>query len=78
MVVLNWLISFGVINYHNNFVSMIGEFLFKLTEPVLAPLRRWLPSLGRVDISPFVLILGIYFVRQVLYRLVMRILAIGA
>lgn len=64
--ILTWLVHFGVINTRNQFVSMIGEFLWRITEPALRPIRRFMPNLGGIDISPIILILVIYFVRDIL------------
>jgi len=64
--VLSWLIAFNVVNTRNQFVAAIAEFLFRITEPVLAPIRRSLPSLGGLDISPIVLILIIMFIQRVI------------
>lgn len=65
-VVLSWLISFNVINTHNRFVYVLSDILYRATEPVLRPLRRVLPNLGGLDISPLVLVLLIFFVRNLL------------
>ena len=51
--VFSWLYAFNVVNPSNQFVGMIGSFLFKATEPALRPIRRFLPDLGGLDISPF-------------------------
>ena len=64
--ILSWLIAFNVVNTRNQFVSAIAEFLFRITEPVLAPIRRMLPSLGGLDLSPIVLILIIMFLQKVI------------
>ena len=64
--ILSWLVHFGVINTRNQFVSMIGEFLWRITEPALRPIRRFMPNLGGIDISPIILILIIYFARDLL------------
>ncbi len=61
--VFSWLYAFNVVNPGNQFVGMIGEFLYKATEPALRPIRRILPDLGGLDISPIILILLIYFIR---------------
>ncbi|NJM34071.1 MAG: YggT family protein [Rhodomicrobium sp.] len=66
--ILSWLIAFNVINRHNQFVYMIADSLYRLTEPALKPIRRNLPDLGGIDISPVVLILGLIFVRDVVIR----------
>ena len=71
-VILSWLLSFGVINSHNPFVSNVGHFLFKVTEPVLAPIRKVLPDFGGIDLSPILLILAIYFIQDFLHRLVVK------
>lgn len=72
-VILGWLEQFNVINRYNNFVYGLHTFLFRIVEPALAQIRRFLPNLGAVDISPLVLILLIYFVEGVLYQLVPRL-----
>ena len=64
--ILSWLVHFGVLNTRNQVVSMIGEFLWKVTEPALRPIRRFMPNLGGIDISPIILILVIYFAQMVL------------
>lgn len=65
-VILSWLVAFNVVNTRNRFVYLVGDFTHRLTEPALAPIRRFMPDLGGVDISPVVLILLLYFVRRVL------------
>lgn len=65
-VIMSWLVNFNVINRQNRFVNMIGEFLHKITEPVLAPIRRFLPNFGGLDISPIVLILLLLFLQRLL------------
>ena len=70
--VLSWLIAFNVVNTHNRFVAMIADALWRLTEPVLAPIRRILPSLGGLDLSPVVLILLLIFLRNLLAELFLR------
>jgi YggT family protein len=64
--ILSWLVHFGVVNTRNQLVSMIGEFLWRLTEPALRPIRRFVPSFGGVDISPIVLILALLFFQMVI------------
>ncbi|HEY5598411.1 MAG TPA: YggT family protein [Kiloniellales bacterium] len=64
--VLSWLVHFGVVNTRNQFVSMIGEFLWRLSEPALRPIRRYVPRFGGVDISPIILILALLFVQMVI------------
>ncbi len=67
-VVLSWLVAFNVVNTQNRFVYIVGDFLHRATEPALRPIRRVLPNFGGMDISPVVLILGLYFVRVLLIR----------
>lgn len=64
--ILSWLVAFNVVDLHNQFVSTVGNFLDRLTEPMLRPIRRVVPHFGNVDISPVILILVIYFIRSVL------------
>ena len=72
-VVLSWLVAFNVVNTRNRFVYLVGDFLYRITEPALAPIRRLLPSMGGMDLSPVVLILGLYFARVLLLRDIMPI-----
>jgi YggT family protein len=67
--VLSWLIAFNVVNTRNQVVAMIADTLYRLTEPVLAPIRRILPNLGGIDLSPVVLILLLVFARNLLFEL---------
>jgi YggT family protein len=67
-VILSWLIAFNVINRHNQFVYMIADSMQRLSEPALRPIRRALPDLGGLDISPVVLILILIFLRDVVIR----------
>ncbi len=67
-VVASWLISFNVINTNNRLVYVIVDFLYRVTEPALRPIRRFLPNLGGLDISPVVLILILYFVRDLIFE----------
>ncbi len=70
MIVLDlyiWLlIAFNVVNVRNQFVGMIADFLYRITEPVLRPIRGMMPNLGGLDISPVILILIIYFIQNVI------------
>jgi YggT family protein len=67
--VLSWLVAFGVINKSNRVVDMTIEFVRRMTEPLLAPIRRKLPKTGDFDLSPLVLILILIFVQHFLWRL---------
>ncbi|UEM03237.1 YggT family protein [Skermanella rosea] len=64
--VLSWLVAFNVVNTRNRAVYVIGDFLYRVTEPVLGPIRRILPNLGGLDLSPIVVILLIFFIRNLL------------
>ena len=64
--ILSWLLAFGVINRYNRAVSVIGDFLYRVTEPALRPIRSILPNFGGIDISPVVLILILYFVSDLI------------
>ncbi len=69
-VVLSWLVAFNVINTRNRFVGMLGDFLDRITDPALRPIRRVMPNLGGIDISPIILILLVYFVRDLVNKYV--------
>jgi YggT family protein len=66
--IMSWLINFGIINTQSNFVNMIGSFLYKVTEPLLRPIRKFLPEFGGVDISPVILIMLLIFFRNLLFE----------
>ena len=65
-IVLSWLVAFEIVNMRNRYVYMVGNALNRLTEPALRPIRRFMPNLGGIDLSPIVLFLAIWFVQQVL------------
>jgi len=62
--IFSWLYAFNVVNSKNQFVGSIGNMLYRLTEPALRPIRRFMPDLGGIDISPIILLLILFFVRQ--------------
>ncbi|MAF50083.1 MAG: YggT family protein [Rhodospirillales bacterium] len=64
--VMSWLSYGGVINTSNRFVYLVSDFLFKITEPALRPIRRIIPFIGGIDLSPIVLILIIFFLRNLI------------
>ena len=66
--VLSWLIAFNVVNTRNQFVAMLGDFLYRITEPLLAPIRSVMPNLGGIDISPVILILIIFLIENIIVR----------
>ena len=59
-VIMSWLLAFNVVNYHNNFVRSLVRFLDALTEPVFRLVRRVLPPIGGMDLSPIVVFFAIY------------------
>ncbi len=65
-VVMSWLIAFNVVNLHNNIVRGVVRTLDALTEPVFRQVRRFLPSVGGLDLSPIVVFLGIMFLQYVI------------
>jgi YggT family protein len=73
--VLSWLLAFGIVNRHNRVVAMVGDMLWRLTEPALRPIRSFLPNLGGIDISPVILILLLVFLQRLLdYDIAPRLL----
>ena len=71
--VMSWLLAFNVINTQNRFVYTVLDVLWRITEPALRPIRRLLPNLGGIDISPVILILGLIFLKDVLFRFAARL-----
>ena len=67
--VLSWLVAFNVVNARNPIVAQIGDFLFRVTEPALRPIRRVLPNLGGIDIAPIILVLGLFFIQHLVHEL---------
>ncbi|PKR57920.1 YggT family protein [Thalassospira lohafexi] len=64
--ILSWLVAFNVVNTSNKFVYMVGDFLYRVTEPALRPIRRIIPDLGGIDISPIILILVLQFANMLI------------
>ena len=69
--ILSWLVAFNVINLHNRFVDGLYTFLIRVTEPLLRPIRKVLPDLGGIDLSPMVLILVIIVIQRMLPALLL-------
>ena len=65
-VVFSWLYAFNVVNPRSPFVAGVGNFLFQATEPLLKPIRRFMPNLGTIDVSPIILLLALTLVQQLL------------
>jgi len=71
-VIMSWLVSFNVINSSNKFVYMVLDLVYRATEPVLIKIRRYMPNLGGMDLSPVVLIFILIFVKDLLFRVLLR------
>lgn len=71
-VIFSWLYSFRVLNPESQVANSIGGLLFQLTEPVLGRIRRFLPNLSGLDLSPIVLLFALYFLGDALGRLALR------
>ena len=65
-VVLTWLVQFNVVNTSNQLVYMVGDFLFRITEPILKRIRSVVPPVGGMDLSPLILLLALFFIRALL------------
>lgn len=74
-VIVSWLVAFNVINPHNQFVRSILQGLDAVTEPALRPIRRMLPNMGGLDLSPLVLLLGLFFVQSVVIPNIAKVVA---
>ena len=68
--VISWLVAFNVLNTSNRFVYSLLDVSYKLTDPPLNFIRRYLPNLGSIDISPIVLILGLMFFRNLVFEMI--------
>ncbi len=66
--IYSWLLAFNVINDRNSIVATIGDFLHRATEPALRPIRRFMPNLGGIDLSPIALIIGLMFARMLVFE----------
>ena len=68
-VIFSWLVAFNVLNTSNRFVFSVIDISYKLTAPPLNFIRRFLPNLGSIDISPVILILGLMFLRNLIFEM---------
>ncbi len=68
-VIVSWLTAFNVINEHNNFVRSLLRILYNLTEPVFRPIRRLIPAMGGLDLSPLIVLLLIWFLQYTIQYL---------
>lgn len=76
-IILSWLVAFEIVNMRNRYVYMVGNALNRLTEPALRPIRRFMPNLGGIDISPIALFLLIWFIQEVLRNILISLLRAG-
>ena len=67
--VLSWLVAFNILNTQNRFVFSVLDTTYKLTDPILNKIRRFVPTFGSVDISPIILILGLMFLRNLVFEI---------
>jgi YggT family protein len=70
VAILSWLLAFDVVNFRNNLVRSVWNFLNALTEPLLKPIRSLLPNLGGIDVSPIILLLLLFLVEDIIQRYV--------
>ena len=68
-VIISWLVAFNVLNTSNRFVYSLLDVSYKLTAPPLNYIRRFLPNLGSIDISPIILILALMFIRNLVFEM---------
>ena len=73
MVIMSWLVAFGIVNRSNPYVRQVGNALERLTEPLLRPIRRLLPDLGGIDVSPIILLLGLQFLGILIDNIFVRL-----
>jgi YggT family protein len=66
---LSWLVAFNILNTQNRFVFSVLDTTYKLTDPFLNKIRRFVPTFGSVDISPIILILGLMFLRNLVFEI---------
>lgn len=74
--IVSWLIYFNIINTHQQFVSTVVEFLYRITAPFYARVRRYMPDLGGIDLAPMVCLLLIYFTRLLLWNTIAPLLGV--
>ena len=69
-VIISWLVAFNILNTGNRFVYSVLDFSYRLTAPALNYIRRFLPNLGSIDISPVILILALMFLRNFIFEMI--------
>lgn len=70
--IFSWLFAFNVINTRNQFVNQIGSALYAVTEPLYRPIRRFMPNLNGLDLSPLVVLVILFFLQQVIAQVAMN------
>lgn len=76
MIIMSWLFTFNIINGSNQFVAMVWRVIDALTEPVLRPIRRILPNMGGIDLSPIIVFIAIFFLQSFIRQDLPRILGL--
>lgn len=71
-VIISWLTQFNVINSSNRFVYLVSDFIYRVTEPALGRIRKVIPVLGGIDLSPIALLLGLMLVKDVIFKFLMK------
>ena len=66
---LSWLVAFNILNTQNRFIFSVLDTTYKLTDPILNKIRRFVPTFGSIDISPIILILGLMFLRNLVFEI---------
>ena len=66
---LSWLVAFNILNTQNRFVFSVLDTTYKLTDPILNKIRRFVPTFGSIDVSPIILILGLMFLRNIVFEI---------
>lgn len=66
--IFSWLYAFNIVNSSNQVIATIGQTLYNLTEPALRPIRRIMPNLGGIDLSPIALLLGIFLIQNIIIK----------
>jgi len=72
-VIMSWLVGLNVVNSRNDLVRSIGNFLYQVTEPALAPIRNLLPNMGGIDFSPMILIIALIFLEKLVFWLYLHL-----
>lgn len=69
-VIMSWLFQFNIINRSNQFIHMVADALYRMTEPVFRRIRRYLPDMGGLDLSPIIALFALFLLKDFLRRLV--------